>query len=151
MFKKIAKNQPAILRYEELEQRVLFSADFVPGLDADTDAVPEQVLIEDVAGEAQTHTTASSDPAAQAENTRRELVFVNESVADYEQLVADLQQGDDAEKIIEVVVLAADQSGIGQVTEALANYQDLDAVHLISHGIDGKVDIGHPAPSSDNA
>ena len=50
MFKKLAKKQPEILRYEELEQRVLFSADFVPGLDADTDAVYEQVLVEDVAG-----------------------------------------------------------------------------------------------------
>ena len=143
MFKKFAKKQPEILRYEELEQRVLFSADFVPGLDADTDAVYEQVLVEDVAGEAQTDTTAASNPAVQTEDVRRELVFVNENVADYEQLIADMQQGDDAEKIIEVVVLAADQSGIEQVTEALADYQNLDAVHLISHGSDGNVDIGN--------
>ena len=67
MFKKVAKKQPEILRYEELEQRVLFSADFVPGLDADTDAVYEQVLVEDVAGEAQTDTTVASDPAVQTE------------------------------------------------------------------------------------
>ena len=143
MFKKLAKKQPEILRYEELEQRVLFSADFVPGLDADTDAVYEQVLVEDVAGEAQTDTTVASDPAVQTEDVRRELVFVNENVANYEQLIADMQQGDDAGKIIEVVVLAADQSGIEHVTEALANYQNLDAVHLISHGSDGNVDIGN--------
>jgi len=143
VFKKLAKKHPEILRYEELEQRVLFSADFVPGLDADTAAVDEQVLVEDVAGEAQTDTTVASDPAAQTEDVRRELVFVNQNVADYEQLIADLQQGDDAGKIIEVIVLAADQSGIEQVTDALANYQNLDAVHLISHGSDGYVDIGN--------
>ena len=38
--KRLAKKQPEILRYEELEQRVLFSADVVPGLD--TAAVEEQ-------------------------------------------------------------------------------------------------------------
>ena len=31
--KKLAKNHPEVLRYEELEQRVLFSADVAPGLD----------------------------------------------------------------------------------------------------------------------
>ena len=33
MAKKRAKKQPKSLHYEELEQRVLFSADVVPGLD----------------------------------------------------------------------------------------------------------------------
>ncbi len=44
--KKLAKKQPKSLHYEELEQRVLFSADVVPGLDSI--AVEEQVLVEDV-------------------------------------------------------------------------------------------------------
>ena len=41
--KRPAKNHPEVLRYEELEQRVLFSADVVPGLD--NSAVEEQVDI----------------------------------------------------------------------------------------------------------
>ncbi len=47
--KKPAKKHPKTLHYEELEQRVLFSADFVPGLD--NIAVDEQVLVEDVTNE----------------------------------------------------------------------------------------------------
>jgi len=68
MARKLAKKQHEILRYEELEQRLLFSADIMPGLD--TDAVYEQVLVENVTGEAQTDTTNASDPAVQTEGAR---------------------------------------------------------------------------------
>ena len=34
MARKLAKKQHEILRYEELEQRLLFSADVMPGLDS---------------------------------------------------------------------------------------------------------------------
>ena len=142
MARKLAKKQHEILRYEELEQRLLFSADIVPGLDADTDAVYEQVLVEDVAEKAQTETTNASDPAVQTEDVRRELVFVNENVTDYQQLIDDLHQTNDSERNIEVVVLAADQNGIKQVSEILTERDDLDAIHIITHGSDGSFALG---------
>ncbi|MCP3955212.1 MAG: LEPR-XLL domain-containing protein, partial [Desulfobacterales bacterium] len=40
---KLAKKKPETLCYEELEQRVLFSADVVPGLD--NDAAEEPALV----------------------------------------------------------------------------------------------------------
>jgi hypothetical protein len=147
MARKLAKKQHEILRYEELEQRLLFSADFMPGLD--TDAVYEQVLVENVTGEAQTNITNASDLAVQVEETRRELVFVNENVADYQQLIDDLQQGDD-NRIIEVVVLADDQNGIEQVSEILAERDDLDAIHIITHGSDGSFALGSDWLASDD-
>ena len=44
--------------------------------------------------------------------------------------------------LIEVVVLDGSRDGIDQITEILAGYQDLDAVHFVSHGTDGTVKLG---------
>ncbi|MGD9364971.1 MAG: DUF4347 domain-containing protein, partial [Desulfobacteraceae bacterium] len=70
-----------------------------------------------------------------------ELAIVNDNVADYEQLVADLQAGDD-HRIIDVAVIDGDGNGIRQVSELLAQYSDLSAVHFIAHGADGRINIG---------
>ena len=138
--KRLAKKQPEILRYEELEQRVLFSADAVPGLD--TAAVEEQVIVQDVGSDAQAEREAAPETVEQTpEEARSELVLVNENVTDYEQLVADLQTGSD-NRIIEVVVLESDRNGIEQVSEILAERSDLAAVHVISHGSDGQISLG---------
>ena len=138
--KRLAKKQPEILRYEELEQRVLFSADIVPGLD--TAAVEEQVIVQDVTNDVQVEREAASETVEQTSaETRSELVLVNENVADYEKLIADLQGGD-ANRIIEVVVLESDRDGIEQVSEILAERSDLAVVHVITHGADGQINLG---------
>ncbi len=73
---------------------------------------------------------------------KRELVFVNDNVADYEQLIADLQGSDD-NRIIEVVVIESDRNGIEQVSELLSERSGLTAVHFISHGTDGQINLGN--------
>ena len=139
--KKPAKKHPKILQYEELEPRVLFSADFVPGLD--NIAVEEQVLVQDIGSDFQVEREAAPETVEQtAAEARRELVIVNEDVADYDQLIADLQ-GSDNNRIIEVVVLEADRDGIEQVSEILADRSDLAAVHFITHGADGQINLGN--------
>ena len=144
--KKLAIKQPETLRYEELEQRVLFSADVVPGLD--TAAVEEQVLVQDVAADVQAKLEAALETVEQtAAETRRELVLVNQNVPDYEQLIADLQGGDN-NRIIEVVVLEADRDGIEQVSEILAERSDLSALHFIAHGSDGQINVGNSSLNS---
>ena len=50
---------------------------------------------------------------------KRELVFVNENISDYEQLIADLQGTDDY-RVIEVVILDSHRNGIEQVSEILS-------------------------------
>ena len=72
----------------------------------------------------------------------RELVFINENIADYQQLIADLQGGND-NRVIEVVVLDADRDGIEQVSEILTDRSDLAAVHFVSHGTDGQINLGN--------
>ena len=72
----------------------------------------------------------------------RELIFVDENVADYEQLITDLQQSDD-HRNIEMEVLESDWNGIEQVTQVLWERSNLTAVHFITHGADGQIDLGN--------
>ena len=78
----------------------------------------------------------------QLRKQRLELVIVNEDVADYKQLIADLQASDD-NRIIEVVVLESDRDGIEQVSEILAERSNLAAVHFITHGSEGQINLGN--------
>ena len=121
---------------------------------AAADPVPETASSEDQAlpASSETETTPLDDADAQASNPElqpalndaagaRELVFVDETVADYEQLIADLQGSAD-NRIIEVVVLESERNGIEQVSETLSDRSDLTAVHFITHGADGQINLG---------
>jgi len=50
-------------------------------------------------------------------------------------------QGSDDNRIIEVVVLESDSDGIEQVSEILSERSDLAAIHFISHGADGQINL----------
>ncbi len=65
----------------------------------------------------------------------QELVIVDSQVEGYESLIAGLDPR-------QVLVLNAQQSGLDQITAALASYQNLDAIHLISHGNAGQLQLG---------
>ncbi|MGJ3254170.1 MAG: DUF4347 domain-containing protein [Elainellaceae cyanobacterium] len=64
------------------------------------------------------------------------LVFVDSSVDDYQYLISGIVP--DAEAI----TLCANQDGIRQITDALAQYRRVDQVHIISHGEPGVVHLG---------
>ena len=89
-----------------------------------------------------TESDCETQPELMAAAGMRELVFINENIADYQQLIADLQGGDD-DRIIEVVVLDADRDGIEQVSEILSERSDLAAVHFIAHGDEGQINLGN--------
>ncbi|MCP3877446.1 MAG: DUF4347 domain-containing protein, partial [Sulfitobacter sp.] len=140
MAKKLAKKKPETLCYEELEQRVLFSADVVPGLD--NDATQEPALVVDITHELEDNRTVDDQSAEQAEKeTRRELVFINDNVPDIEKLMADLQNADD-NRVVEFVTLSSQSDGIGQVSDILGQRTNLDAVHFITHGADARINLG---------
>ncbi|MBI9087385.1 MAG: DUF4347 domain-containing protein, partial [Desulfobacterales bacterium] len=140
MAKRRARKQPRILRYEELEQRVLFSADGVPGLDID--GGHEQVMTEDFAMGVQADPKAPEQTVEQNDETADwELVFIDENVTDYEQLIVDMEESP-GNRIIEVVVIDSHHDGIEQVSKALAERSELTAVHFITHGTDGQINLG---------
>jgi hypothetical protein len=64
-----------------------------------------------------------------------QIIFVDSSVQDYQSLI----QNADAAQII---ILNDNLSGIEQITNALANQKDIDAVHILSHGNQGSFQLG---------
>ncbi len=148
--KKIPAALKQAFRVEELEPRVLFSADLVPGLgeveyeELLTGPVTESLLSsEGAAG-------ADADTVVVTAETRRELVFIDARVSDQQALVADLLANSGEDRSIEVVVLDSEKDGIEQIGEALGSYQGLDAVHIVSHGSDTGVQLGDTWFSQDS-
>ncbi len=83
--------------------------------------------------------TAEAQRAAEGSSgapQRQEVVFVDNRVQDYQQLISGLKPG------TEVVVLDSSKDGLQQIADYLNGRSDLDAVHLISHGEAGKIQLG---------
>ncbi|MEQ1661564.1 MAG: Ig-like domain-containing protein [Thiobacillus sp.] len=117
---------------EELEPRLLFSADLAPLALDGTPPAPEQRVI-----------VAESEYTSQTTTLRHELVIVDTGVEDYETLLNDLLKQADTNRHLEVVLLDRQRDGIEQISEALAGRNDLDALHLISHGESGLLHLGN--------
>ncbi len=81
---------------------------------------------------------------------RSELVIVDAATPDYQQLLDDLTGDTSAGRQFEVLVIDSTINGIDALSQILAQHQDLDALHIISHGAPGSVQLGNTALSADN-
>ncbi|MBP88610.1 MAG: hypothetical protein CMJ64_18165 [Planctomycetaceae bacterium] len=70
-----------------------------------------------------------------------EIVFIDRSVEDYQTLVNDLQSSSKADRF-DIVFIEQDADGIEQVTRALAERGNYDAIHIVSHGNDRGLRLG---------
>ncbi|MEQ9407984.1 MAG: cadherin domain-containing protein [Fuerstiella sp.] len=161
----------------QLEERILMSASplaVVAEAAADTNTAPteateyaddgqlsDQQLLDVVANEvlpqqsgAIDADTGHADDSADTVTGRKtlELVFIDSTVSNLDQMIADLQaeNGLDDSRTLEVVVLDAEKNGIAQITSALLAYNGIDGIHIVSHGSDGQVQLGATALSLDN-
>ena len=78
------------------------------------------------------HAAARKAPGVESSS----ILFIENNVRDYQQL------GASASASLEVVVLNAQEDGLRQMADALVGRRDVAAVHLISHGAPGVVDLG---------
>ncbi len=76
-----------------------------------------------------------------------QVVFVDTSVTDYQRLVDDIYQN---HKDAQIIYLDPTQNGVDQVSQALANYTGLDAVHFISHSQVGALELGNQVVNTNN-
>lgn len=91
------------------------------------------------AASANNSSEACSDVAAVAggeTRDRKEVAFVDTSVKDYQQLVAGIKPG------TEVVLIDGSQDGLKQIADWAASHQGYDAIHIFSHGSEGKLNLG---------
>jgi hypothetical protein len=124
------------LVFEELEPRLLLSADLpvdIPAALAPDRGDDEQASV---------HQEITSAAVTVGQYASRELVFVDTDTPDYQALVEDLLSNSSEDLLIEVVLLDNNSDGINQITDTLSGFGELDAVHIISHGTDGSVDLG---------
>ncbi|MBT2995695.1 MAG: tandem-95 repeat protein [Candidatus Thiodiazotropha sp. (ex Ctena orbiculata)] len=128
---------------EELEPRLLLSADLVGVavdlIPNDTGQADDETDLQVIEAALQTDTQTQSvlpDP------TTRELVIIDPATPDYQSLLDDLISRDSGGRGFEVVLLDTDGNGIDQLSEILAEYRGLDAIHLISHGGEGEIRLG---------
>ncbi len=80
------------------------------------------------------------DPADAS--ARHELIIVDTSVDGFELLLEDVLGERDGSAQFEILAIDGHRDGIEQITELLADYDDLDAVHILSHGTDGALKLG---------
>ncbi|MBK9947788.1 MAG: DUF4347 domain-containing protein [Nitrospira sp.] len=66
----------------------------------------------------------------------QEVVFVDPTVPNYQDLLSGMDPN------IEVIMLDGGQDGIEQMAGALSGRTDIDAIHIISHGTEGQLQLG---------
>lgn len=100
--------------------------------------VPQAVDAEKSAAESASQSgprvIAVGDPAANG--GRREVLFIDAAVKDWQTLVGGLGAG------IEVVLLDAAKDGVRQIADYLQGRSGIDAIHLIGHGEGGTAQLG---------
>ena len=88
--------------------------------------------------------------AAITQEQRQEIVIIDESVADFQTFIDDLQSSSDPSTTFEIVLLDNNSDGVERINEILSKYNDVDALHMISHGDDGTVKLGDTWLNADN-
>ncbi|MDN3524183.1 Ig-like domain-containing protein [Halomonas sabkhae] len=87
------------------------------------------------AGEGEQLASAVAAPSASSE--RSEIYFVDSRVDKRDSLLVSMPEG------AEVVVLDGGSGGVEQIQTALEGRSDLDAIHLLSHGEQGRIQLGN--------
>jgi len=127
--------------FRALEQRIMFDAAAV-----DTAA---QVGVADVTAEPQTakddlllDQLAELVPPAERDSSR--LVVVDQSVANYDQLIVQIPEN------YSVLVVPAGENGLERLAESLKFYNGLESIHILSHGSNDLFQLGDDQLTSQN-
>ena len=118
---------------EEYEPRLLYSADFAPdalALTGETQLVEQRLL--DLSEEAPAPLQASAQ--------RVEILIIDPAVTVPPDLIGALNDG--GARRIEVLTLDPSADAIDQISAVLAGRQDIAALHVVSHGSEGELQLG---------
>ena len=102
-------------------------------LQSDPDAQTSGI---DEVNEGQTATSVESPDGNS--DTLQEVIFINDDIEGFEELLTDLQQRENSE----VIVLSSSEDGLSQVEEALDTTDQIEALHFFTHGTEATVKIG---------
>ena len=132
-----------------LEPRIVFDAAAAATADHAADQVAKQQAADAIDGPgAASEASAAHEPMsdtdgivfapadAPIESPRIEIAFVDATVTNVQSLLAGIPSG------VEVVLIDPAKDGIDQIAQALAGRQDIDAIHILSHGSEGQLQLG---------
>jgi choice-of-anchor C domain-containing protein len=72
-----------------------------------------------------------------------EIAFIQAGLVDSDALIADIETNALATgRDLTIVILNGTENGFDQINSVLAQYQNLDAIHIVSHGTDGMIQLG---------
>ncbi len=127
---------------EQLEDRVLFDAVPDGGFLIQPESADQPLF-----DQQQMH---GVDSILQAEQQPRELILVDSNVEQADVLIAGILESN-PDRVFEVRLLDADQDGIQQITEILDAAKDpYKAIHVLSHGSAGNIQLGSSLLNSEN-
>ena len=75
---------------------------------------------------------------------RQEIVFVDPTVANFQTLINGIDNPN-----VRIVILDTNRDGLQQIADALRQQGKVDAIHLISHGAEGQVNVGSTVLSAE--
>ncbi|KLU05634.1 hypothetical protein RISK_002266 [Rhodopirellula islandica] len=143
-----------------LEDRILFDAAVDGGVTPDQyDPSAAQAAVDTNASYVEDAASVSNDlstnqnadaAADESDESTRELILVDTSVQDYVVIVDDLLANENGSRTFEIALLSTDGDGVQQITDILTTRQDLDAIHLITHGEDAALQVGDTWLTADN-
>ena len=142
--KVILQNNKFVL--EELEPRLLLSADGLGVITESSVATLHNLVHED-----NQHTLIIQQHSEQSSisvhntveaDSRTELVIIDSRAPNFQQLHNDVLKAQQQGRDINVVILDAHRDGIQQISDAISQYNKLDAVHIVSHGKDAQLELG---------
>ncbi|MEW8660421.1 MAG: FG-GAP-like repeat-containing protein, partial [Candidatus Thiodiazotropha endolucinida] len=143
MRRRRSKKQSNALICEELEPRILLSADLVGvAVEPASNDVEQQVNGTELQTIEAALQSAALNQTDESKLSTRELVIIDPATPDYQPLVDDLISRNGDGRNFEIVLLDSADNGIDQLSETLAQYRELDAIHLISHGSEGEIQLG---------
>ena len=131
---------------DELESRILFSAAPL-AIVATAAEAPDGCDCGSLSSEYQESISESSAASADQFKSTREIVFIDETISDKDHLLDDLRKHNPS---IDVFLLDDSKDGIQQITETLQSLTNIDAVHIVSHGVNGQLKLGDVWLHSDN-
>ncbi|MBI5041269.1 MAG: cadherin domain-containing protein, partial [Gammaproteobacteria bacterium] len=129
-------NPAPTLFMEELEPRLLLSADASFLLGAALWTTPEAPAFPDMTGPDMTGGSPSLPEASP------ELLFVDTTTPDYAQLIDDVLK-QNSERPFQVILLDPARDGVEQIGETLAARHAVPAIHIIGHGTEGRFLLGN--------
>src|SRR3569832_1343821 len=125
----LKKSRSAILA---LEPRIVF--DGVSGVDVAHAVADRPHVMTDPTPVPPPIQVRAADPAK--DNGRKEAVFVDTSVGNYQTLIDGVRPG------VEINLIDAGHSGLTQLAEWAETHSGYDAIYILSHGSQGQVHLG---------